>query len=610
MTLLNNILKNGTLFQEMRKSSVVPNGVIESRLYKESTVSTQIKMENTINKAYYYCECAMAKIDGTVANNSKLFREAAKRGASKGDILDLYHEGIKEVGNVIWTTIVNLYKAFIAAINSVRAFFVSQKGVLRKLDKVVEILKANAKKKPKVGAKVSVPLLIKTDAKDKNAIVANLIKSINALFVLSEGSVYASAELDTASGKVIVKDFNKYITEVGSLDPLKSLANGVKELTKAAPSADTIEQYVTKLAGLKTGQSDKNVSVVDSLLMAPVTMIASLAPMGDLISRKDMTSQASAKFITGYAKQIQSGLAKKPISTVILDSFTGEVSDKSLLPRLRANTVQFVADEGYLNIPELTKGLESAKEQIKRLFVGKKENLATLLGAVIKHSTKLMSQTKKGSNSADKVAKKAGNTDNVADKKGVDELMAASKIFTAACNLLLKDYTRTVAECKIGINTLLNGTAKLVGKTISKEDGTGFEEDFDPEEDAKEGFTKSSNPVKRPGAKGSTVMPGLGAGKQRMNTGSKTANFPEEDEDDFASPSVNKPGYAIARKGAKGNTTMAGLGAGRQRMNTGSKTPNVVDSKGRVKNIVADVEQKHILSQKEIAQMLKNSKKK
>jgi hypothetical protein len=172
--------------------------------------------------------------------------------------------------------------------------------------------------------------------------------------------------------------------------------------------------------------------------------------------------------------------------------------------------------------------------------------------------------------------------------------MAASKIFTAACNLLLKDYTRTVAECKIGINTLLNGTAKLVGKTISKEDGTGFEEDFDPEEDAKEGFTKSSNPVKRPGAKGSTVMPGLGAGRQRMNTGSKTANFSDDDEDDFESPSVNKPGYATARKGARGNTTMAGLGARRQRMNTGSKTPNFVDSKGRTKDVIAQVEDEHI----------------
>lgn len=38
--------------------------------------------------------------------------------------------------------------------------------------------------------------------------------------------------------------------------------------------------------------------------------------------------------------------------------------------------------------------------------------------------------------------------------------------------------------------------------------------------------------------------------------------------------------------------------------------PTTTDSKGRVKNIVADVEQKHVLSQKEIAQMLKNSKKK
>ena len=601
MTLLQNILKNGTLFQEMRKSSVVPDEVIDSRLYKESTVNTQIKMENTINKAYYYCECAMAKIDDTIEmQRDLLFREAKINPDIEGGYT-LYFKSIERIARTKWTTIVNLYKAFIAAINSVRAFFVSQKGVLRKLDKVVEILKANAKKKPKVGAKVSVPLLIKTDAKDKNAIVANLIKSINALFVLSEGSVYASAELHRSSGKVIVADFNKYITEVGSLDPLKSLANGVKELTKAAPSADTIEQYVTKLAGLKTGGNNKNVSVVDSLLMAPVTMIAALAPIGDSISRKDMTSQALAKFITRDAKQIQSGLAKKPISTVILDSFTGEVSDKSLLPRLRANTVQFVADEGYLNMPELTKGLESAKEQIKRLFVGKKENLASLLGAVIKHSTKLMSQTKKGSNSADKVAKKAGNTDNVADKKGVDELVAASKMFTAACNLLLKDYTRTVAECKIGINTLLNGTAKLVGKTISKEDGTGFEEDFDPEEDAKEGFKKEPTAVNKPdympnrkGAIGSTTVGGLKAGHQRTGTGSKTANFPEIDEDDFSSPSVNKPGYATVRKGAKGSTAVSGLGAGKMRMGTGSKTANIVDSKGRVKDVISQVEEEHI----------------
>ena len=551
MTLLNNILKNGTLFQEMRKSSVVPDGVIESRLYKESTVNTQIKMENTINKAYYYCECAMAKIDGTVANNSKLFKEAARRGASEGDILDLYHEGIKEVGNVIWTTIVNLYKAFIAAINSVRAFFVSQKGVLRKLDKVVEILKANAKKKPKVGAKVSVPLLIKTDAKDKNAIVANLIKSINALFVLSEGSVYASAELDTTSGKVIVTDFNKYITEVGSLDPLKEFAKGVKEFTTSQPTRESALKDLMKVQEL-LGNNDKNIRVVDSLIFAPMALIGGMIPSEEgLDSRKQRMDISQTKHFADYTKQIQGSLAKKPISTIILDSFTGEVSDKSLLPRLRANTVKFTADDGYLNIPELAKGLESAKEQIKRLFVGKKENLATLLGQIMKQSTKFLNQTKKGSAAVDKVAKKAGDLENVADKTGVDALLAGAKTLTAACNLLLKDYTKTVAECKIGINTLLNGTAKLVGKTISKEDGTGFEEDFDPEEDAKEGFKKE--PI-----------------------------------------NVNKPAYVSNKPGAKGSTVMPGLGAGKQRMNTGSKTPNFVDSKGRTKDIIAQVEDEHI----------------
>ena len=116
------------------------------------------------------------------------------------------------------------------------------------------------------------------------------------------------------------------------------------------------------------------------------------------------------------------------------------------------------------------------------------------------------------------------------------------KIFTAACNLLLKDYTRTVAECKIGINTLLNGTAKLVGKTISKEDGTGFEEDFDPEEDAKEGFTP-----------------------RRVSDRNK-------DDDTGYNTSRNK-------WKASGNKKI---------------TPTTTDSKGRVKNIVADVEQKHI----------------
>ena len=133
----------------------------------------------------------------------------------------------------------------------------------------------------------------------------------------------------------------------------------------------------------------------------------------------------------------------------------------------------------------------------------------------------------------------------------MDALLAGAKTLTAACNLLLKDYTKTVAECKIGINTLLNGTAKLVGKTISKEDGTGFEEDFDPEEDAKEGFKKE--PI-----------------------------------------NVNKPAYVSNKPGAKGSTVMPGLGAGKQRMNTGSKTPNFVDSKGRTKDIIAQVEDEHI----------------
>ena len=143
----------------------------------------------------------------------------------------------------------------------------------------------------------------------------------------------------------------------------------------------------------------------------------------------------------------------------------------------------------------------------------------------------------------DKVAKKAGNADGVADKQGTADLLAGAKSITSACNLLIKDYTRTVAECKIGINTLLNGTAKLVGKTISKEDGTGFEEDFNPEEDAKEGF------------------------KSRRVADRST----EED-------------------------------------NSSGKAAETKDSKGYTKNIVTEVEQKHILSKREIAQMLKDAK--
>ena len=132
MRLLNDILKHGELFSEMRKSSVVSDEVIDSRLYKESTVKTKLQMETTINKAYYFCERAMNSIEGTVKSHGALFREAAKRGATEEDIFEMFQEGIKEIGATIWTTVVTLYKAFIAAINSVRAFFVSQKGVIRK----------------------------------------------------------------------------------------------------------------------------------------------------------------------------------------------------------------------------------------------------------------------------------------------------------------------------------------------------------------------------------------------------------------------------------------------------------------------------------------------
>ncbi len=519
MRLLNDILKHGELFSEMRKSSVVSDEVIDSRLYKESTVKTKLQMETTINKAYYFCERAMNSIEGTVKSHGALFREAAKRGATEEDIFEMFQEGIKEIGATIWTTVVTLYKAFIAAINSVRAFFVSQKGVIRKLDKVVEILKANAKKKPKAGAKMNIPMLIKTDATDKKAIVANLIKSINSLFVISEGGVYASAELHRSSGKVIVTDFDKYVSNIGSLDPLKTFAANVKELTKAAPSQETVLATISKLAMSATNESDKNISVIDSLITAPTLLLATMVPMDTGVTRKVMTDPKGTSKILGYAKQMQQALAKKPVSTIMLDSITGEVSDKSLLPRLRANTVKYVSDEAYLNIPELTKGLEASKEQIKRLFVGKKENLAGLVGQIMTQTSKLLSQTKKSSASLDKVAKKAGNADGVNDKKGVDEILAAAKAIVTACNLLVKDYTRTVAECKIGINTLLNGVTKLVGKTISKEDGTGFEEDFEPEEDAKTGFKKDVNgykadaeiPKQRLGAPKSTVVTGLGA---------------------------------------------------------------------------------------------------
>ena len=153
MKLLNDILKHGDLFKEMRVSKSVSNEEIESKLYKESTVRTKLQMETTINKTYYFCERAMAKIDGTINAQGAMFKEAAKRGASDSDITSLYQEGIKEIGQTIWNTLVTMYKAFIAAINSVRAFFVSQKGVIRKLDKVIEILKANEKKKPKVELK-------------------------------------------------------------------------------------------------------------------------------------------------------------------------------------------------------------------------------------------------------------------------------------------------------------------------------------------------------------------------------------------------------------------------------------------------------------------------
>ena len=559
MRLLNDILKHGELFSEMRKSSVVSDEVIDSRLYKESTVKTKLQMETTINKAYYFCERAMNSIEGTVKSHGALFREAAKRGATDEDIFEMFQEGIKEIGATIWTTVVTLYKAFIAAINSVRAFFVSQKGVIRKLDKVVEILKANATKKPKAGAKMNIPMLIKTDATDKKAIVANLIKSINSLFVISEGGVYASAELHRSSGKVIVTDFDKYVSNIGSLDPLKTFAANVKELTKAAPSQETVLATIGKLAMSATNESDKNISVIDSLITAPTLLLATMVPIDTGVTRKVMTDPKGTSKILEYAKQMQQALAKKPVSTIMLDSITGEVSDKSLLPRLRANTVKYVSDEAYLNIPELAKGLEASKEQIKRLFVGKKENLAGLVGQIMTQTSKLLSQTKKSSASLDKVAKKAGNADGVNDTKGVDEILAAAKAIVTACNLLVKDYTRTVAECKIGINTLLNGVTKLVGKTISKEDGTGFEEDFEPEEDAKTGYT----PVKRPGAKGSTTMPKLGAGRQRMGTGNKMSSFKDtkgytkdviaEVEEEHLSAKELAKRQAAVKKGANRN---------------------------------------------------------
>lgn len=564
MRILDDILKHGELFKEMRRSSTVSEEELDNRLYKESTVRTQLQMETTINKAYYFCERAMSKIDGVVAEQGTLFREAARKGATESDITELFQEGLKDIGNAIWTTLVTMYKAFIAAINSVRAFFVSQKGVLRKLDKVVEILKANEKKKPKAGAKMNIPMLIKTDATDKSAIVANLVKSINSLFMLSEGGIYATAEIHLSSGKVIVPTgFDKYITEAGSLDPLKEFAKSVKELTASAPSQETVMEGLMKAASLMNVEG-KNPRVIDALLYAPMafmgTMVSSdIAPK----SRKEATDpkdQALKRFGI-FAKQMNQSLGKKPVSTILLDSITGEVSDASVLPRLRANTVKFVADDAYLNIPELAKGLESAKGQIKRLFVGKKENLATLVGQIMKQTSKLLSQTKKGSASMDKVATKAGNADGVADKQGVADLMAGAKAITAACNLLIKDYTRTVAECKIGINTLLNGVAKLVGKTISKEDGTGFEEDFDPNEDAKEGFKKESIPVKRPGAKGSTVMSKLGAGKVRVGSGSNTANFKDtkgytkdviaEVEDEHLSAKESAKRQAAVKKGAR-----------------------------------------------------------
>ena len=560
MKLLNDILKHGELFKEMRRSSTVSEGELDSRLYKESTVRTQLQMETTINKAYYFCERAMAKIDGTIAEQGAMFKEAARKGASETDITELFQEGIKEIGNALWTTLVTMYKAFVAAINSVRAFFVSQKGVLRKLDKVVEILKANSTKKPKAGAKVNIPMLIKTDAKDKDAIVKNLIKSINSLFILSEGGIYASAEIHLSSGKVIVPaGFDKYITEAGSLDPLKEFAKSVKELTAAAPTQETVMAGILKAAETMNGEG-KNPRVIDALLYAPMafmgTMVSSdIAPN----SRKDTLNPKDPvmKRFNIYAKQMPQSLGKKPISTVILDSITREVSSASVLPRLRANTVKFVADEGYLNIPELTKGLEAAKEQIKRLFVGRKENLATLVGQIMTQTNKLLSQTKKGSASMDKVAKKAGNADGVADKQGTADLLAGAKSITSACNLLIKDYTRTVAECKIGINTLLNGTAKLVGKTISKEDGTGFEEDFNPEEDAKEGFKSrrvaDRNTEEDNSYGASRKKWGRGAGKATKTKDSKgyTKDIVSEVTNDHVSAKELAKRKAVQNRGAK-----------------------------------------------------------
>ena len=111
-------------------------------------------------------------------------------------------------------------------------------------------------------------------------------------------------------------------------------------------------------------------------------------------------------------------------------------SDKSVLPRLRANTVKYVADEGYLNIPELAKGLEAAKGQIQRLFVGRKENLATLIGAIMSQTNKLLSQTKKGNISLDKVAKKAGDTELFSDEGTVVD-SGLIDIYTEGCKEVL-----------------------------------------------------------------------------------------------------------------------------------------------------------------------------
>ena len=132
-----------------------------------------------------------------------------------------------------------------------------------------------------------------------------MIKSINALFVLSEGSVYASAELHRSSGKVIVTDFNKYITEVGSLDPLKEFAKGVKEFTTSQPTRESALKDLLKLQEL-LGNNDKNIRVVDSLIFAPMALIGGMTPPEEgLASRKQRVDISRTKHFPRKASIIE-----------------------------------------------------------------------------------------------------------------------------------------------------------------------------------------------------------------------------------------------------------------------------------------------------------------